>query len=189
MGVSRVPVQNGVQLPAVSRGCTFGSLKFYSNWKITDPGVVGAISPLKCAPCWKMVSYQKKSKPQRKSQRNIFSYIKSSSPVSVSLARISALFAPGPPCPLHHGISRRRTKNSFPFSPSEELFHLHIFCLWRLRFVRLNFQLLAKFSHFKFVGLLLVLRFFCSYHFLLPFNKSFFVFLGDVPETSSGNLP
>jgi len=50
-------------------------------------------TPLECAPRWKMLSYQKKSKPQRKSQRQIFNYIKSSSPVSV-LQFVSVVVSP-----------------------------------------------------------------------------------------------
>lgn len=83
-------------------GCTAASLKFsveLANDRRRDWG----LAALECAARWKMLSYQKKSKPQRKSQRQIFSYIKSSSPVSVFASvfvvvrpYLSALFAPAP---------------------------------------------------------------------------------------------
>jgi len=135
-------------------------------------------TPLECAPRWKMLSYQKKSKPQRKSQRQIFNYIKSSSPVSV-LQFVSVVVCPylSPVCtctprhpqhPFYLPPLRGRQRISLYF-PTPRRFSLAT----AVRSPAANFQLLAKFSHFKFVGLLLVLRFFCC-HF--PFPPKFLCF-------------
>lgn len=86
---------------------------------------------------------------------------------------------PGPSClHLHPSTLRGRQR----ISPIFFIFHLQKFSLSLAaaavrRSPPANFQLLGKFSHFKFVGLLLVPRFFLLPPFAFP-SKSFFVFLG-----------